>query len=1525
MRSLKAWFVLGLALIASPFTAAQAACGIGADCVPVQYTAWCHARGDDGAGNYPPYACSTAHPNTQGFSNYPDDTEWSIRAFKNIYSFVSGTATPAAPETLTYSFWPEPIQRHQKWDYAMKAADGSTTVLHSANGGNRTGYCPTGFERNISGQCERPRPAISPKNLGCCVNRSPLSGVLGNPINAGVANKIQTEVDYSGSGAFPLEFVRTYNSLFAPYTTSFYAYWVGNYDRALLPGAAPDQVIVTRRDGKAYFFSIVADVGTTDADITDRLYRLRDGSGNVSGWRYVASNDEVELYDASGKLSLITNRDGFTQTLTYSDANTSAAIAKYPGELIAVTDPNGRSLRMTYDADNRLTTVTDPNGGVIRYTYDTRGNLSTRVDADGKTRTYLYNESGLNGGNPYLFYWLTGIVGEDGIRYASYSYDYYGKAISTEHAGGVDKVSVNYNGTGGATVVDAHGASRTYAFTQMFQVPKLTSIQEPCPACVGGVGTRSVTLDSNGFANVATDTAGVATDYDYNARGLEARRIDSANNAATKRSSETDWHATLRVPTERRTYDSANALVSKNTWAYNARGQVLTSTATDPATPANTRTSTTTYCEQTDITAGTCPLLGLVTSTNGPRTDVADTTQFTYYPSDDASCASAPATCPHRKGDLWKVTNALGQVSETLAYDGAGRPRSVKDPNGVVTDLEYHPRGWLTARKVRGPNAGSDTDDAITRYEYTPTGLVSKITQPDGAYTSFGYDPAHRLTTITDNAGNQIVYTLDNAGQRTQEDTKDSGGALLRTLSRVYNQLGQLSTGKDAYNHATGYVYDAAGNLDTTTDALSTVTDHSYDPLGRLVQTLQDTAGINAQTQFQYDALDRLTQVTDPKGLNTQYQYNGLGDLTQLTSPDTGITGYSYDSAGNRKTQTDARNETATYSYDALNRVVGIAYSDTTLNVAYTYDTTQAVCQTGETFSAGRMTRMDDGSGHTRYCYDRRGNVVRKVQTTNGQVFTLVYGYTLANQLASVTYPSGLRVDYTHNALGQPSGVTVTQPGQPAQVLLTSVTYYPFGPAAELEYGDGRRLKRTHNQNYQPGVIEDVGPDGLSLGYEFDPVGNLIKLRKGDQSEPPLRAYDYDTLGRLTETRDGTSNALLQGYSYDATGNRTSKTDAGATQTYTYPSTSHRLSQVGATSRSYDAVGNTAAIGGTAKEFVYTAANRMGQVKQGGNAVMNYAYNGRGEQTRRYPTTTSTAQTYASYDEAGHTVGVYDHTGNRIQEVIWLGDLPIGVIDTNKLHYVQADHLGTPRNVIDPVVEKSVWAWQLGNEAFGDSAPNQDPDNNGTAFVFDLRFPGQRYDAASGLNYNYFRDFESGTGRYVQSDPIGLEGGLSSFSYVLGRPLALFDAQGLAADITWPGVMPGQGPTVPRPSPSPMPRPIPVPKPLPRPFPLPACANPIVAGILLMMVPGNIAQDASCSDDPMKERDECKRDDGCSKASPWQLASAGIKDAHAFKTEYGAVPNSRYDICACNNRTIVIKAQGQCGKPGPLIPTYETW
>jgi RHS repeat-associated protein len=77
---------------------------------------------------------------------------------------------------------------------------------------------------------------------------------------------------------------------------------------------------------------------------------------------------------------------------------------------------------------------------------------------------------------------------------------------------------------------------------------------------------------------------------------------------------------------------------------------------------------------------------------------------------------------------------------------------------------------------------------------------------------------------------------------------------------------------------------------------------------------------------------------------------------------------------------------------------------------------------------------------------------------------------------------------------------------------------------------------------------------------------------------------------------------------------------------------------------------------------------------------------------------------------------------------------------------------------------------------------NEDPDGDGTNFVFDMRFPGQRYDAASGLNYNYFRDYEPGTGRYSQSDPIGFYASISTYAYVDSNPIYYYDSMGLVSN-----------------------------------------------------------------------------------------------------------------------------------------------
>lgn len=1206
---------------------------------------------------------------------------------------------------------------------------------------------------------------------------------FGDPVNAGTATKFESRQEYLGEGPFPLRLTWTYSfdgastmDLMPRDAFVFGGNRTFTYSRRVAIVAAPSTPTahLLRPDGKVLRFRKFgpASSWTSDADDGGRFAERID-NGNAAGWRYDDEDGGREIFDATGRLVELYDAAGHRQTLSYN-AN---------GELVSVVDMAGRALGFEYDAASLVRKVNLPDGKSIQFQYSSQGQYTgylTRVEyQDATSVEYRYNEPG------YFDVWgwpgaLTGVVDESGTRYASTTYDQRGRPTGVTLAGGADAYSATYQVAANqaylarAAIVLPGGATRTMDFAVADGSVVPTKIVESCAGCPAR--QTDYAYDANGRLDTST-IDGTTTDHDYDERGRLTRRIDAANDAALRRTTQTDWHATLPVPLERRILDAGGSLVAKQSWTYNTRGQALTATTHDTGTAGTSRTTTLTYCEQADVDAGTCPLVGLVLSVDGPRNDVADTTTYAYHASDDASCSASPTTCPHRRGDLWKATNALGHVHETLRYDGAGRVLSTRDANGVVTDIEYDVRGRVVAGKLRGANDASETDDAITRIEYTATGLVRKVTQPDGVAATFTYDAARHLTGVADDAGNAIAYTLDAAGNRTNEETRDTNGVLRRALSQTYDQLGRIRTAVDAYGNATTYAYDARGDADTTTDARGTVDDSDHDALGRLTRTLRDAAGIAAQTQYRYDALDRVTRVTDPKGLDTQYAYNGYGELVELSSPDTGVATFAHNAAGNVVSRTDARGETATTGYDALGRATGIAYSDANLNVENVYDATQDVCGTGETYGIGRLTRMTDGTGRTQYCYDRFGRLVRKVQTTGGQTYAVRYAYDVAGRRTSMTYPSGMVVGYGYDALGRVASVTVARPGQAAQTLLSNVAYDAFGPVTTFVYGNGRTLARTYDRNYRPLTIRDVGTDGLSIGFDIDAVGNIAALRDGDLAAPARRLYAYDAIDRLIEARDGATNAPLHGYGYDATGNRTSAAVGTSTSSYAYAATSHRLASVGATSRDYDATGNTIAIGGTAKQFVYNAANRLAEVRLGGGTAALYAYNGRGEQVRRE---TTAGWSHTVYDDAGEWLGAYPLSGAST-EIVRVAGHPVGMVRANKVYYIESDHLGTPRVVIDPARERAVWTWSSDGEAFGDSTPNADPDGDGVAFVFDLRFPGQVFDAASGFNYNYFRDYDASTGRYAQSDPIGLNGGLSTYRYANASPLLYFDPNGLQA------------------------------------------------------------------------------------------------------------------------------------------------
>jgi len=160
-----------------------------------------------------------------------------------------------------------------------------------------------------------------------------------------------------------------------------------------------------------------------------------------------------------------------------------------------------------------------------------------------------------------------------------------------------------------------------------------------------------------------------------------------------------------------------------------------------------------------------------------------NTTTYEYYP-DTAFTGTDPNAEGHTRGDLKQVTNAAGQQTKYNKYNKNGLVLEMQDPNNVLTTYTYDARQRLTSTSVGGQ---------ITSQEYWPTGLLKKVTQPDGvSFVQYGYDDAHRLTSVSDNLGNSITYTLDNLGNRTAEEVKDPGNALRRQLTRSIDALGRV-------------------------------------------------------------------------------------------------------------------------------------------------------------------------------------------------------------------------------------------------------------------------------------------------------------------------------------------------------------------------------------------------------------------------------------------------------------------------------------------------------------------------------------------------------------------------------------------------------------------------------------------------------------------------------------------------------------------------------------------------------------
>ena len=1217
----------------------------------------------------------------------------------------------------------------------------------------------------------------------------------GDPVDLGSGNKFMQETDFRG-GEW-LTFRRFYNSRSPVTSGNVGTQWRHTFSRRLdvmksatgpnVTGATINQLVLERPDGASETFTQnTSGAWVGSVDDPDTITEWKDASGNTTGYSaFFVGNQKTELYSPTGQLLSITDLSGTVTTLTYSDATTPSTVAPAPDLLLTVTAPDGRQLGFTYDASSRVQTVTQPDGGTLTYGYDSNNNLTSVTYPDTHTRQYLYNESAqVSVSLPNA---MTGVIDEKGTRYETTSYTQGGRVNTTQFALGADKTSFDWFGFVDNNVMPVEvttplGYTYEPALMNFGGGYKNTGSSSNCGADCNEPW-KSVTYDSNGWPASYTDFNGNKTLTTANAVGLVTQQVD-ASGTAIQRTTNTTWDSTLRNPLTRRILDAGGNTVSLEGWVYNTRGQVLASCQMDPSVPAaanytcsatgtvpaGVSRTTDTYCDAVDTTQ--CPLVGLLLTQKGPRTDVDDTTTYSYYMDDNAL---------HHHGDLASVKDALGHVTTYLAYDGAKHVTTMFDANGIITSFTYTPRGWLSS-VVTGLS-----NQSTTTYTYTAFGAVETATDPDGVVTTYGYDDAHRLTKITDGQGNFIQYTLNAVGKRTAENIYASGGTSpVHSLSRQFNIMGQLVKTLDGLNHtvfdasATGS-YDTNGTLVQSKDGLGIQRKDTLDALNRLASTIEnfngaDTATKNTTTAFTYDALDRTKQITDPSSLTTTYSYDGLGNPVGLQSPDTGSSGDTFDVAGNRLTHTDARGVVSTSTYDALNRVLTTTYADASLNVAYHYDESVYVnnCPRGRgTQRNGYLTSVVESNVTTVYCYDDLGNVVQKRQTQGTTTDTTSYAYTVGHRLSQVTYPSGTVVNYVRNNLGQVTSVTATPMGGAAQTVVSNVTYLPFGPVSGYTLGNGQAVTRTYDANYR---LTDLVSPNFSLHFLLDAMGNITALGNTPGVASPVETYTYDPLYHLTGVLDG-QGSPIESYTYNSTGDRLSKTSVGglSTGTYGYQSGTHWLTSIGNSARSYDLNGNTTgnSTGGQTFGFGYDGRNRLTVVQANNATVGTYTYDAMGERINKLLAQAQVSQRF-TYDESSQLLGEY---GASSRDYIWMDDLPIALVNgsssTASVDFVVADSLGTPRSISN-TSGAQVWQWTYQSNPFGEKQPTSIG-----GYRFNLRYPGQYFDAERGVAYNVNRDYDVSGGRYLQSDPMGLAAGVSTYGYVNGNPLVSVDPMGL--------------------------------------------------------------------------------------------------------------------------------------------------
>lgn len=982
-------------------------------------------------------------------------------------------------------------------------------------------------------------------------------------------------------------------------STVYYGYYPDATSTSLDPDPRND-VLVTVRDARS-------SSATDDTYLTTYTY---DAHGNRTG----VTTPPVRT-DGSSSLASRTTTTTYTTASTVAvDGGTTPA-----GLPETVTTPAGALTRYAYFTSGDLARITDPVGLVTAFTYDGLGRQLTVSET--------WTEAGTDPGtDPAVTHAAT----------AGYEYDRAGRVVVERSPAFTNRVT---------------GAVHTPVTTTTFDVDGNVTEQTVADA-TGGDATRTVSSTYDGHARQAsaTDATGAVTTFGYDVYGNLSGEVGPTG-VETRYASDPNGHlltVTLvgytgdpsdpsdpaDVVESARAYDPAGRLASitdamgrRTMYTYTDDGLltkavrlppgqasspsfVLQQNAFDAAgnivsQTTNNGTTTTTF---------TLDAAGRTVSATLDPAGLDRTTTYTYT-ADDAVASTTLTDSSSTWSSLTARYDAAGRaVRQALAgsvdpdhpsvttwtRDQRGQPVSVTDPLGNVTEYTFDEAGQPAVR----------VDPAV---ETTTGGAVPVVTR---AITTTGYDTFGSVSEVSDPNGNTTTYGYDAEGRPVTETlpgyTPPDGTQTVTAVARqAYNGLGQVTEATDPLGHTTGYAYDQLGDPVSVTAPNGAVTHTTYDLAG---EALSVTDANGAVTEATYDYLGRQITATQverrpsPAAYTTEYTYCAGGWPASQTSPAGVTTSATYDADGQMATSTDGAGNTTRYGHDLAGRTTVTQAPDGTRN-RVTYDDAGDPVRVADEDPAGTVLRSSSAT------FDEAGNLT---SLTNARGYTSTFTYNAVNALTGEVQPvsatasittsfgydaAGNRTRYT-DGRGNDWLTTFTPWNLPESQIEPATTAYPG--AAERTY------TTTYDANGNRTRVDL--PGGVQVHYTYDEVGDLTRQTgSGAEAVTQARAFGYDKTGQLTSASapGGTDT-----FAYDDRGLLLSAAGPSGASQFTYTADGQlasRTDAAGATSYGYDGAGRlvslTDPLTSTTATFSYNSLSQPTRIDYGaGQDVRAFGY-----------------------------------------------------------------------------------------------------------------------------------------------------------------------------------------------------------------------------------------------------------------------------------------------------------------------------